>query len=372
MKRLNSLIQIFGMALWILTLLFQTPAASQTVEEFEEALTPQTSGTETRTRGLGGVQPKSSAPQKAMHLTFQLDSAILMEPAKSTLNQLGQALQKEKLQGYIFRLEGHTCDLGSDSHNMALSKERTIAVQRYLTDNFGLSRDQIQATWFGESQPVVPNIDEAAREKNRRVVIINTLESLTQAESAKGNALQIRRLKEGRESLIADGEKMSQNDSYAVEFKTAAERYVYIYQKDGSGKLTPIFPNAQVMTLTNPLQSNAFYRMPGPDKWFFLDESKGTEEILMLASESPLQDPVAAIRTIVTNNMYASNTRGLGGINRKESSVAASKPSASAGYSKALAEAHTTQPIAQSLPKIGPNSGGKPEMRVVRRYFIHE
>lgn len=365
MKRFNRFVKMSGMALWILAALFQIPAASQTVEEFEEALTPQFSDNAPPTRGLGGVQPKNSAPQKAMHLTFQLDSATLTESAKNVLDQLGQALQKEKLQGYVFRLEGHTCDLGSDSHNMVLSKERTFSVQRYLIENFDLSRNQLQVTWLGESQPVGPNTDEASREKNRRVVIINTLESLTQAESAKGSALQIRRLKDGQESLIADGERMNQNDSYAVEFKTASERYVYIYQKDGEGKLTPIFPNTQVMAMTNPLQSNAYYRMPGPDKWFFLDENKGTEEIFMIASENPLQDPVTAIRNIVTDKTYASNTRGLGGIHRKEAPVVPSKPTESAVYSKVMAGA-------QSAHKNISNSGGNPEMRVVRRYFVHE
>lgn len=359
MKQVISIIQRVGLALLITLGMMQLSATAQTTEEFVEALSPDSQGGTVRTRGLGGIQAKASPRQKAMHLTFGLNSAVLSDSAKKTLNQLAAALKRDDLSKYTYRLEGHTCDRGSDALNMDLSRRRAQAAQRYLARNFGFSAKQLEAVWFGESQPVTPNANETERQKNRRVMIVNTLTEMASADSKQNEDIQIRRLRAGLETVIADGATMNQNDSYAVEFKTTNDRFVYIYQKDASGKLTPVFPNAQVSNLDNPLRPNSFYRLPGPGKWFFLDENKGTEEIVLMSYAKPLQNPLAAVREVVAGNLYAAKTRGLGGIHRKDAQKA--EPTVSAKPS---------QPAV--VKKVQKKQQPQAELRVFKRYFIHE
>ncbi len=300
---------------FIVFLCWLTSAAATTTEEFIKALTPDESQPMMLTRGIGGIKNLPNQPQVAMYLQFDLDSAVLTAGAKETLNHLAEALQTDTLRQFIYRLEGHTCDRGTEAYNEALSERRARAVQHYLIETFTITEKQLEVAWFGESRPAVANTDEAAREQNRRVMIVNTMvpgKSLTIAETSR---LQIRAVKEGREMLLEDGGTLSENDSYAVEFSTSDHRYVYLYQRDSAGKLTPIYPNPDVSELDNPLQQNTVYRMPGADAWFFLDEQKGEEEILMITSPQAIEDPVTIAVEVSAKALLAS-TRGLGGIHR--------------------------------------------------------
>jgi OOP family OmpA-OmpF porin len=72
--------------------------------------------------------------------------------------------------GKTFLLEGHTCDLGSETHNHSLSERRAAAILGQLL-NEGVSAAQLLPLGFGESKPAVPNTSESNREANRRVVI---------------------------------------------------------------------------------------------------------------------------------------------------------------------------------------------------------
>ena len=329
--------------------LMPVPTTAQSVDEFVQALSPLASPTTSRPRGLGGIQAKKTRPQKAMYLHFALNSAELTPSSINTLNSLGQALRKQQLRNFTYRLEGHTCDRGSDALNMDLSRRRALSVRNYLVRQVGLPPDQIEVAWFGETRPAVPNVDEAARRKNRRVMIVNTLKPLTRGR------LEIHRLRNDVESVVADGGTLTQSDSYAIEFKTADARYVYVFQKDTAGKLTPVFPNSRVLNLNNPLQPRAFYRIPARGKWFFLDENKGTEEIIMLTAPAPLPDPMVAIRNVIAGKLYASRTRGLGGIHRKKP-----RPAAAPAGSETAGAGQTVQ------------SRPAPEVQVFKRYFRHE
>ncbi len=65
---------------------------------------------------------------------------------------------------------GHTCDIGTEEYNQGLSERRAGAVKEYLVKS-GISADRIMTEAFGESDPLVPNENEAARKLNRRVEI---------------------------------------------------------------------------------------------------------------------------------------------------------------------------------------------------------
>lgn len=322
---------------------------AKSVDDYIKALTPESSTM--KHRGLGGVKQSKQNPQAALYLQFGLNSANLTTQAKAELQKLGRALKKEKLRQYIYRLEGHTCDLGSNAHNMALSQQRAQAVKQYLVRTFNLSANQFKVAWFGETKPLAPNTDEAARRKNRRVIIQNTLRKLDKSSAGKSAALQIKRFRNGIEETVKDGEIIRQDDQYAVEFEAGEDPYVYIFQLDSKGKLTPIFPNSKISSITNPVTPGTFYRIPERGKWFYLDENKGNEQVIFLAQQAPLPDPIATAKDVITGKISASGKRGLGGIRKK--------PPASA-------KSNTPQ------PKTASAVSSRPEVFVLIREFMHQ
>jgi chemotaxis protein MotB len=71
---------------------------------------------------------------------------------------------------------GHTDDRtlrgdGRFPSNWELSSARALAVTRVLT-SAGLPVARVVAAGFGAEHPRVPNIDEAARRKNRRIEVL--------------------------------------------------------------------------------------------------------------------------------------------------------------------------------------------------------
>lgn len=99
-------------------------------------------------------------------ILFAFDSSVIRESAKPTLAKVARALANNPDESLY--VAGHTCDIGTDEYNQGLSERRAAAVKEYLT-NSGISSDRITTEGFGESDPLVPNESEAARQLNRRV-----------------------------------------------------------------------------------------------------------------------------------------------------------------------------------------------------------
>lgn len=72
--------------------------------------------------------------------------------------------------GVRVKIAGHTDAQGSDTYNQALSQRRAEAVRRRIAAA-GIDASRIEATGFGEAQPVAPNDNAAGRQQNRRVEI---------------------------------------------------------------------------------------------------------------------------------------------------------------------------------------------------------
>lgn len=107
------------------------------------------------------------------NIQFSKDSAELT--GTTTFAQLAEIAKAMKAAGSEhFLIEGHTCDLGGEAHNLELSQRRALAVKAALT-NHGVSNAVIQVIGFGECDPAVADTDEAARAKNRRVQIFRKL-----------------------------------------------------------------------------------------------------------------------------------------------------------------------------------------------------
>lgn len=137
------------------------------VEKFIKALMPN---------ALAAYFHPDDKPSLTLQLHFPLNSAELTPPTIQQLDDLGRALQHQSLKIYHYVVQGHTCDLGTKSYNLDLSRRRAQAVVNYLVQKYHLAPAQFTIQGYGDSQPLVPNTSEAQRAQNRRVVIINTLQ----------------------------------------------------------------------------------------------------------------------------------------------------------------------------------------------------
>jgi OOP family OmpA-OmpF porin len=89
------------------------------------------------------------------------------------LDNLGRALSNQTLVGYRFRIEGHTDTVGSLEYNNALSDLRAAAVVDYLTNNFRVDRNRVEAIGMGKDGLLVPTPDQTPEPRNRRVQVVN-------------------------------------------------------------------------------------------------------------------------------------------------------------------------------------------------------
>lgn len=107
------------------------------------------------------------------NIQFALNSAELLPGLpEAQIAEIAKAMAVAGTERFL--IEGHTCDLGGDSSNLALSQNRALAVkQRLIT--LGVKPERLQVIGFGESDPATANTDEAARQQNRRVQIFRKL-----------------------------------------------------------------------------------------------------------------------------------------------------------------------------------------------------
>jgi outer membrane protein OmpA-like peptidoglycan-associated protein len=99
-------------------------------------------------------------------ILFDLGKAELREEAKEVLKDIAEKIRNF---GGRVRVEGHTCDLGTDAYNLALSKKRAKAVVDYLASKEGISKKKLDAKGFGEKSPLTSDKTEEERSLNRRV-----------------------------------------------------------------------------------------------------------------------------------------------------------------------------------------------------------
>jgi len=101
---------------------------------------------------------------------FDTNKYTINTVSQQTLNKLTRVF--EEYSDTDILVVGHTDSAGSDSYNMALSKNRAYAVVNYFKRKKGVSSSRINTNWFGETKPVSENSSASGRAKNRRVNII--------------------------------------------------------------------------------------------------------------------------------------------------------------------------------------------------------
>ena len=129
--------------------------------------------------GTGCPLPKPQAPQQVIiteddkrivkeaisNLQFDLGKATIRSTSYPSLDRVADILVKKN---FSLKLAGHTDDIGSESANLKLSKDRAESVKSYLVSK-GANPSRIEATGYGETQPIASNKTKEGRQQNRRV-----------------------------------------------------------------------------------------------------------------------------------------------------------------------------------------------------------
>ena len=102
-------------------------------------------------------------------INFDVDSDIIRDEFKPTLNKIVAMLKSEQAIGLI--IEGHTDSDGPADHNQILSHKRSESVKLYLVSR-GISSSRLFTKGYGESTPVAPNTTAVGKAQNRRVELV--------------------------------------------------------------------------------------------------------------------------------------------------------------------------------------------------------
>jgi chemotaxis protein MotB len=108
---------------------------------------------------------------------FNPGSAELLPKTKQLLSEIVELI-RESTNPIV--VEGHTDDAPIKNpkikrkfkDNWELSTMRAVNVVKYLIESKGISPDRLSAAGYAEYKPLVPNIDDVQRAKNRRIDIV--------------------------------------------------------------------------------------------------------------------------------------------------------------------------------------------------------
>jgi outer membrane protein OmpA-like peptidoglycan-associated protein len=106
--------------------------------------------------------------KKQVH--FQHDSAEILPDSMAILQEAADVLRK-RTDIALVEIQGHTDNTGTPAYNKRLSQERAEAVREALVE-LGVEESRLDAKGYGQERPLVPNISDANRAKNRRVQLI--------------------------------------------------------------------------------------------------------------------------------------------------------------------------------------------------------
>lgn len=101
-------------------------------------------------------------------IQFDFDSDVVPDSSVRKLELLAKLINENPEME--IELEGHTCDLGKETYNQALSEKRAVSVFKIL-DGEGVSTGRLQTRGEAFRKPAVPNQGEDNRARNRRVEI---------------------------------------------------------------------------------------------------------------------------------------------------------------------------------------------------------
>ena len=102
------------------------------------------------------------------NIRFKSGSAVIETATLPAIDTLGQFLLRS---GAKVEVAGHTDNVGDKRKNQKLSQQRAQAVCSYLITRHRIAPSQLTAKGYGDLIPLVTNLTEEYRTKNRRVEI---------------------------------------------------------------------------------------------------------------------------------------------------------------------------------------------------------
>lgn len=208
-----------------------------------------------------------------------------------------------------------------------------LALGLFVLNGFWLNTN---ASLFAEEAVHSASSSDVSTIKLRGLGGLKTSDGSKRIDYSKRAAdLKITCLRDEREMPLKDGDSVSQKDFYAISFETVLDPYVYLFQIDSRGNMTQLFPNPQITDTTNPITPGKAYRLPGEKDWFYLDENKGTEQVILISQIEPIAEPERIINGMVATKEVNTTVRGIGGLRHRPADT-------------------------------------ETEMLTVRRYFVHE
>ena len=107
-------------------------------------------------------------PPATFIIQFNLGSVDLMADSLKVLPDVLEAVRARKSTNII--VSGHTDSVGSDEFDRKLSLRRARAVANILVAR-GVNRENIEVTYHGKKNPLIPTPDGVPEPRNRRVEI---------------------------------------------------------------------------------------------------------------------------------------------------------------------------------------------------------
>lgn len=100
-------------------------------------------------------------------LEFENGKANILESMHRDLDKVANFLIDHP--NLNLRISGHTDSAGREEANLKLSQDRADAIKRYLTEEFGIDTNRVEAIGYGSSKPIVEEVTDKDRQLNRRV-----------------------------------------------------------------------------------------------------------------------------------------------------------------------------------------------------------
>lgn len=102
---------------------------------------------------------------------------------------------------------------------------------------------------------------------------------------------------------------VNSGDKLQVMLTPITQSYMYLYLLSSSNELDIIFPNDLAFYDKNKLGEESY--LPAKDKWYSIDETKGTERFYLLASSSRLTDLEKATEDYLASGKNAEKKAAL-------------------------------------------------------------
>src|SRR5205085_7474456 len=105
-------------------------------------------------------------------IQFAVDSAVILPGSTGLLTEIADVLIKNPRVKKV-EVQGHTDNTGDPNHNLRLSEDRANAVVSWLTSH-GVGSERLSAKGYGDQKPMLPNVTDTNKQRNRRVQFVIT------------------------------------------------------------------------------------------------------------------------------------------------------------------------------------------------------